>query len=378
MFRLVIVLIVIGMSALPAFAQDPLDLDTNLAPLWEYLRDYPDDFSAACMPLDAPASVVLYNATERFPLASVTKLLVFIEYAQRVDAGLISPTEMVDLDVLNHYDLMRTDASAHQRFLDRYPPETRSISLLDIAYTGMIQYSSNAAADFVLDRLRPVDWVSLYESLNIADTDYPHSLSIIALLMNNHEMGEATLADVSSLSVSQGEALYDRYLYDLEWRAAEIAYREERGRVFPDWEVQSAILQEVTATGTVSDFLNVMAAIYGQGGPLADSTKAMVRAALRWRNNDLLDANYIEFGSKLGFYSGGTLALVAYGLPYGGQPVISAAFVRNIPRHDYNTMRRQDSIGFLAHWMNFNACAGLLGTIQSPPVIESDDESEDG
>lgn len=375
MLRRVIVLMLVVVSAAPALAQQPIDLNTNLSVLWDHLRDHPEDFSAACMPLDAPGSMVLYNATERFPLASVTKLLIFIEYAQRVDAGAISATEMVDLDVLNHYDLTRTDASAHRRFLNLYPAETQAISLLDIAYTGMMQYSSNAAADYVLDRLRPVDWVSLYEALNITSTDYPHSLSVIALLMNNHETGETTLEDIPSLSVAQGEALYDRYLYDLAWRAAEIAYREERRRAFPQWEVQSAVLQDVTATGTVSDFLNVMAAIYGQGGPLSESVKAMTRAALRWRNNDLLDSNYIEYGSKLGFYSGGTLALVAYGLPYGGQPVISAAFMRNIPRQEYNTMRRQDSIGFLAHWMNFNACDELLDTIQSPPVIEPDDES---
>jgi hypothetical protein len=69
---------------------------------------------------------------------------------------------------------------------------------------------------------------------------------------------------------------------------------------------------------------------------------------------------YMEYGSKLGFYSGGVIALVAYGHPYNGNPVISVAFLRNIPRRVYNEMLQQDSIGELAHWMNLNECTGLL------------------
>ena len=54
-----------------------------------------------------------------------------------------------------------------------------------------------------------------------------------------------------------------------------------------------------------------MVAVYDSDGPLPDSIKFIVRTGLRWRESAFIDANYIEFGSKLGFYSCGVLTLVA-------------------------------------------------------------------
>lgn len=361
--RLILVGVLLVLSIVPAYAQQPVDFNAEIALVWEQLHAQPDDFSIACMPVAERPTIALYHANDPFPLASVSKLLIFIEYAQQVDAGIIPRDEMVDVETLNRFDLPRTNGGAHERFLEQFPANARSISLWDVAITGMMQYSSNAASDLVLARLGPVDWDSLYQTLDIVSTEHPHSMGIIALLMNNHETGETRLSEVPSLDVTQGEALFDRYLHDAEWRQAEIDYRAGRRRVFPAWDVQAAILQQVTAKGTTRDFLNVMAAVYGPAGPLSDSVKTMVRTALRWRDNAFLDSVYAEYGSKLGYYSGGTLALAAYGSPYLGGPVFSIVFIRNIPRQVYNEMRYQDSIGYLAHWMIANDCVGLLDAI---------------
>ncbi len=163
-----------------------------------------------------------------------------------------------------------------------------------------------------------------------------------------------------------GEALFDRYVQDTAWHQAEISYRSAR-RTFPAWEVQAAILDQLTVTGTVYDFLHVLIAVYDSGGPLSEGTKAMVRAALQWHNSAYIDARYTEYGSKLGFYSGGVLALIAYGQPLDGKPVVSATFIRHIPRQVYNDLRGWDSIGELAHWMNADECAGLYEVIRALP-----------
>jgi len=165
------------------------------------------------------------------------------------------------------------------------------------------------------------------------------------------------------LSVERARELFDRYVSSSAWRQVEIAYRNEHGRGPVDWGAQAQVLQRFTVTGTAEDFIKVMAVIYNDGGPLSSATKWMARSALQWKDNVYVDSMYTEYGSKLGFYSGGTLTLVAYGKPYDSGPVISAAFFRNIPRDTYNAMRRDDSIGDLAHWMNLNTCAGLLDAI---------------
>ncbi|MBE0690713.1 MAG: serine hydrolase [Anaerolineae bacterium] len=370
--RGIVVVIGVGLMSTTVGQAQPLvstGATAALALLWEQADVQPDDFGIACVPLDNPAGAYLYNAYSPFPLASVTKILIFIAYAERLEAGRISLDERVDTSRLALYNLPRTDRGAHDRFMSIYPQGTTSISLWDLAATGMIQYSSNAASDYLLDRLYPTDWDALYTSLALTDTRYPNSLTMIPLLMNNHETGKATLDDLEDLTAAEGERYLDLYVQNGLWRQAEIDYRSGRGSgsQFPEWDVQAAILEQHTATGTVADWVKVMEAIYNQDedGPLSYSVKAMMRAALRWHENDFINENYAEYGSKLGFYSGGVLALVAYGRPIGGSPVISVAFFRNVPRRTYNQMVREDSIGDLAHWMNFNACAGLAETIDS-------------
>lgn len=340
--------------------------DDPLTLLWQQVEDQPQDFSVGCIPLSNEDGAVFYNADARFPLASVSKLLIFIEYAQRLDAGLIPPDEVVSVSTLERYSLPRTDRGAHDRFMAQYPAGTSVLSLWDVA-VGMVQYSSNAASDYLLDRLAPIDWPALFRTLSIADTDPPHSLTLIPLLMNNHETGKATLADLPRLSIQQGEAYLDLYVNDPEWRQAEIAYRSQRGSQFPDWETQAAILQQLTATGTVRDFLQVMQVVYGNDTTLSLGVRLAVRTALRWTENAYINEHYVEYGSKLGFYSGGTLTLVAYGQPVGATPVISATFFRNLPRRSYNDLLNDDAIGDLAHGMNFSQCADLKAALPVPP-----------
>jgi len=331
--------------------------EPNLSTLWEQIGAQPDDFSLGCVPLNDQANTFLYNADEPFPLASITKLLIFIEYARRLDAGIITFAEMVDVETLDRYNLPRTDRGAHDRFMGQYGANVQEITLWELAL-GMVQYSSNAASDYILDFLDPVDWQSLYQTLSLTDTDYPHSLTLIPLLMNNHETGRTTLRNLDSLSIAQGESYLDLYVQDETWREAEIEYRSGRGSQFPEWDMQAAILQH-TATGTVNDFLNILRAVYGENDALSDNVRSLARLALLWRDNAYISEWYLEYGSKLGFYSGGTLTLIAYGYPYDGQPVMSAIFFRNIPRSVYNEMVEQDAIGIFAHWLNFNGCMGL-------------------
>jgi len=352
-------------------AQQSIVIPSQISTLWAQTMAQPDNFAVACMPLNHQSQTVLYNGS-RFPLASVSKLLIFIEYAARVDTGVIPLDEPVSVATLELYNLPRTDRGAHDRFLESYPSGTTSITLWDLAVDGMMQYSSNAASDYLLERMAPIDWNALFTKLGLYDSSPPNSLTMIPLLMNNHVDGRATPDTLANLSVSLGETYLDLYINDGLWRQAEIAYRSDpqgnagrSWRNWPDWDVQSAILQQHTATGNVNDYRNVMNAIYGSISPLSLNVQYIVRTALRWNNNQFIDTNYIEYGSKLGFYSGGTLTMVAYGQPINGEPVISVIFLRNVPQRTYSALLREDSIGDFAHWLNMNGCIGLNTLITS-------------
>jgi len=371
MQRLFFLLIASSLILIPALsAQESISIPEDIKMLWEQAVAQPDDFGVACMPLMQQSKTVLYNAAH-FPLASVSKLLIFIEYATRVDNGTIPLDETVSVATLDQYNLPRTDRGAHDRFIARYPAGITSLPLWDVATEGMMQYSSNAASDYVLHRLSPVDWAALYQKLGVYDATPPTPLTMIPLLMNNHVDGRATHETLAKLSISLGESYLDHYIQDGAWRQSEIVYRSGQvggsgrpGSLWPSWDIQSAILQQDTATASVNDFRNVMNAIYGSSSLLTTNVQYIVRTGMKWESSDFVNANYVEYGAKLGFYSGGTLTLVAYGDPIHGDPIISVTFFRNIPQRVYRQLLDDDSIGNFAHWMNFNACEGLYPLIQ--------------
>ncbi|MGQ9908971.1 MAG: serine hydrolase [Candidatus Flexifilum sp.] len=360
-------LALLTIGPLTAAGQEVTPPPDPLALLWEQIAARPADFAIGCMPLNNEAAAVVYQPDVRFPLASVSKLLIFMEYARQLESGAIPFDELVEVSALARYHLPGTDLGAHEAFLARFPEGTQTLRLRDVA-VGIIQYSSNAATDYLLDRLAPADWDGLFAALQLTATDPPHAFTLIPLLMNNHETGRARLATVPALSLAQGQAYLERYVSDPVWRAQEIAYRERRRSDFPDWRTQAAVLQQHTASGTVRDFLRVLRAIYGPDSPLSLTVRTLTRAALRWQDNDYINARYTEYGSKLGFYSGGLLTLVAYGQPIGGFPVISVIFLRNLPRLAYQELLERDAIGELAHWLNATRCVDLPARLPALPA----------
>lgn len=366
MQRLFLLLMFCLTAVRPLTAQTPPAIPDAIADFWAQAVAQPEDFGVACMPLEHQGQTVIYNVSP-FPLASVSKLLIFIEYAIRVDNGTIPLDERVSVATLDLYNLPRTDRGAHDRFMALYPPGIQTLTLWDVAAQGMMQYSSNAAADYLLARLAPVDWTPLFQSLGMFSATPPSPLTMIPLLMNNHIDGRATRDSLTALSATLGEQYLRLYVNDPVWRQNEIDYRSQpdggRSSLWPDWSTQAAILQQATTTGSVLDFRNVMNAVYGSSSPLSPNVQYMVRTALRWNNSDEINANYVEYGAKLGFYSGGTLTLVAYGDPIHGEPVISVTFLRKIPRGTYSQFLREDSIGVFTQWVTLNACQGLYPLI---------------
>ncbi|GAB1421122.1 hypothetical protein MASR2M15_12630 [Anaerolineales bacterium] len=341
----------------------PGTLPEDMVEFWAEIRSRPEDLAIACMPLNKPSQTVLYNA-DQFPLASVSKLLIFIEYAIRVDEGRIPLDEKVSIAQLERYIIPGTDRGAHDRFMKPYTEDTVSINLFDLAAVGMMQYSSNAASDYLLDRMAPIDWDSLFERLFLNETDHPHALNSLPLIMNNHLDGRANSTNLLERSITLGETYLHQYVNNSDWRTAEIDYRKSlygRGpnALWPSWTIQAQLLQDMSASSNVNDLRKLMKAIYGSESPLSANVRFMVRTALRWRNNEFINLNYSEYGSKLGFYSGGVITLVAYGKTYAGDEVITVILLRNLPMATYNAILRQDRVGTLTHWMNFNACQGL-------------------
>ena len=96
------------------------------------------------------------NENKLMPLASTVKILVAIEFAKQSMSELINENSYVHLNELDKYYIPHTDGDAHPQWL-KYAKENKlikadSVKLVDVA-RGMIMFSSNANAEYLMDLL---------------------------------------------------------------------------------------------------------------------------------------------------------------------------------------------------------------------------------
>jgi len=97
-----------------------------------------------------------FHAERVMPLASTVKVLIAIEYAQQAASGRLQPDEMVALADLDKYFLPATDGGAQAGWLKFARGShliTNERARLDDVVRGMLQFSSNANADWLIERL---------------------------------------------------------------------------------------------------------------------------------------------------------------------------------------------------------------------------------
>jgi len=102
---------------------------------------------------------VIISAGEKrlMPLASTVKIMIALAYTNQVSKGLLVNTEMIDLDKIKNFYLPGTDAGAHNSWLNELNQkeliQNNSVPL-DEVVKGMIKFSSNANAEYLLSKIK--------------------------------------------------------------------------------------------------------------------------------------------------------------------------------------------------------------------------------
>ncbi|MEH6941395.1 serine hydrolase [Bacillus sp. JJ722] len=100
--------------------------------------------------------LVAFNSERKMSLASVVKILVAIEYAEQVANGTIKSDEYVKLSELERYYLEDLDGGAHPSWIESVKEkkivQDGAVSLEEVA-KGMMEFSSNANTEYLMDRL---------------------------------------------------------------------------------------------------------------------------------------------------------------------------------------------------------------------------------
>jgi D-alanyl-D-alanine carboxypeptidase len=101
-------------------------------------------------------NIVAHNQNSVMPLASTVKTIVAIEFAKQASKKIIDTSKLISLNQLKKYYLANTDGGAHEGWINQSKQkkliQNDSIALMHVA-RGMIQFSSNANTDYLIDLL---------------------------------------------------------------------------------------------------------------------------------------------------------------------------------------------------------------------------------
>jgi D-alanyl-D-alanine carboxypeptidase len=101
-------------------------------------------------------NIVAHNQNSIMPLASTVKTILAIEFAKQASKKIIDTSKLIPLSHLNKYYLANTDGGAHEGWINQSRLkkliQNDSIALIHVA-RGMIQFSSNANTDYLIDLL---------------------------------------------------------------------------------------------------------------------------------------------------------------------------------------------------------------------------------
>ena len=96
------------------------------------------------------------NSNYYFPLASVVKIIIAIEFVKQISSQNLDKDELIDLNEVNKYYIDEFIGGTHKYWLEYIQKEKmvkeNKISLYEIA-KGMIEFSSNANTEYLINRL---------------------------------------------------------------------------------------------------------------------------------------------------------------------------------------------------------------------------------
>jgi len=323
----------------------------------------PDTVGLVAYQAGREADGVDWNADAPMPLASVAKIVTLVAYVEAVAAGELQPLQPVPLADLERYYLPGFDLGAHRRALNELaqndailsPDDNPSVLLQDVPWM-MIRHSSNAAADYLQQRLGQVRVEATAQGLGLTDGTAPCSSLGQFLLMANHERGQANdravLAGYLADAAGYGRdiaLLADAYAADAGFRAGELAWRERTRR--PAIDTQRYFAARLAPRGTAAGYAALMARL-AQNGLSNPESSYLARRYLEWPNQ--FPANQALF-SNIGYKNGalpGVLTTVYYAYRWNDPaPVVVALFFRDLPQDTYRRWRFDLPHDELARWL---------------------------
>jgi hypothetical protein len=339
-------------------------------PALQRLLDAPGSVGLVAFQAGGEAEGISWNADAPMPLASVAKIISLVAYAEAIAAGELNPLEQITLAELDRYYLPNFDLGAHRRALaelrenDRVvsPNDNPAVQLDDVVWM-MIRHSSNAAADYLHQRLGQARIEETTAALGMNELPHTHSAPCTFLgqflMMANHTRGSANdraiLADYAG--GADGAAAYSRevalladaYVNQSTFREAEQAWRTDVRQ--PTIDTQRYFADRLAPQGTAGAYAALMSRLAQNGLSNGDSS-FHARRLLEWPNQFPVNQ---ELFSNVGYKNGslpGVLTTAYYAYRWDDPaPVIVVLFYRDLPQQMYRDWRFDLPHDELARWL---------------------------
>ncbi|MFD1066163.1 serine hydrolase [Oceanobacillus locisalsi] len=194
--------------------------DPTTGMLQEFIKENQDSDRVAFLATWNEEPIAKVNTELAMPLASVVKIIIAIEFAGQAEEGDIDPSEMIAMEEVDKYYFPNTDGGAHDAWKRTLEDEEGDVSLEQIAQ-GMMDFSSNANTDYLIERLGLEEVNNRIEELDLNHHEpiYPltASIAIPQRIMEENHLEEDEL---------------EAALHDLD----DYAYRQIAVDLFEEWQ----------------------------------------------------------------------------------------------------------------------------------------------
>ena len=339
-------------------SQSKVDFDSvppsAQAALRRMLQD-PDSVGLVAFELGNEDQGIYFNADTPMPLASLTKIINLVAYAEAADRGDIDPSEWIPVSELERTYLPGSDLGAHRASL-RELEEKGLISAGDPALPMeqipwiMMRHSSNAASDFLHMLIGQEKIENTVLDLGLATHSAPCPfIGQFLAISNDARSGNDQLIvsgymDDPEIYGREVMQLTDSFMNDPEFRRAEGNWRAPVS-------LQRTFASNLNSKASTRDYANLMSKII-QNEIGSDYVNILVRRAIEWPmiypvNQQL----YSSIGYKNGSFPG-VLNIAYYGqrIEDGAQVVVILMF-RDLPMQMYRQWRENLTHDELARWL---------------------------
>ncbi|KAB2879108.1 serine hydrolase [bacterium] len=147
-----------------------------------------------------------YNANVLLPLASTAKTLIALEYAKQAAANEINPDSMINLDCLERFYIEGTDGGAHPMWINYLNQNNliinHQVPLREVA-RGMIDFSSNANTEFLMERLTLDRINQQITELNVEHTPMYYFISALGIGLDRSIAQDSLIRFLNNLSFEE-------------------------------------------------------------------------------------------------------------------------------------------------------------------------------